>query len=1404
MKNKRRKLQVEKTNEETEIFNQKLDQIDMKMKTLDEQEDLLLDQLKNINEKKRKIVDLDKNVEKKKLNKGKENLQLAQYEESFNCNLENRVEFAPTAMVRIECMGVHLEPTRGFIDSGSQPSLIDNGLARKLKFGFIRNLRRLIGINGDPFEIRYRLILKIRPWYETVEDVYLEEIFWVLPEQSGWNPIYMPNKILNPAIGQNSTDRPLADKQFWLPNKIHLIFGIGFFARIIMSVIQRNFDGTALMDTFYGIIIFGAHKENHDQNGRVFSAIQYNESEQLDKLLKRLWEGDQIENCSPYTEEELQVEKHFLETHFRDETGRFVAKLPIKENISDIGSSKEIAWRRFIIGERKRMKNPRLQSVYVEKMREMIHKKHLVLATEKAKPGELQYYIPHHSIKKDDRIVYDASCKTDKGISLNDIQLLGPKLQKDLHEIIMRFRRHKVAIYADIKKMFNQVRLAQEQWKLQTIFWRENPNQPLREYWFTVITFGLSASAFIAVRCVIEAGRQAKDKYPNAAKAIEKDFYMDDTVTGAESISEAIKLGKQMYRILKGAGFELAKWRSNKPEVIQAMSNETEVESTVMLSEVEDTTKVLGIKWLIEEDKFTFVVKSPKLEGVVTKRRIVSCVAQLYDPNGYLSPVIIIGKIMIQDLWRIGVDWDEKVPQEIEDRWNEYWNGIIHLEKFTIDRWLKTESLSKTQIHGFSDSSEAALGACLYVRSEYPNGMVTSNLLTSKTKVTPLRTVTIPRLELAAAEMLSRMLKRVMESMEWEAIDYVLWTDSSVAYHWIKKVPRELKTYVGNRVASIQNNTDIRKWRHIDGKQNPADLLTRGLIPIELVNNAMWLHGPDWLTLPEVEWPKSTIMQEPTEQIHQEMKVFSVTGFKDQLRIGIKGTTESVPLLEYVSKLEQVVNIISYAKRFIRKWLHKPKGISKRARKSVNEIEQEVFPPTKEEKAEAMEYLIRKTQQQYYNKELTALKAEKRLPEKSIIESLKPVMDDKEVLRVGGRLDRAEIDYEMKHPVIIPNGSKLAILLIDYAHRKTKHGGSQLIMQFIRQSYWIPKLRRESRNFIHKCVVCVRLNARLEKQLMAELPGERVQVGKPFLHTGVDYAGPFELKMISRTERGVRKKCWVAIFVCLKTRAVHIEIVTSLSTVDFIACYERFIARRGRCEKMFSDNGTGFVGADKEFKKALEKWAAKEMLDHLHERGTEWKFIAPAAPHQGGIYEAAVKSMKFHLKRIIMHQVLPYEQFNTLLIQIEAILNSRPLHPLSDDPNDIQALTPGHFLVGEPLILPLPFDLDNRPDTVGTRLWRERQKMIDHFWKRWQMEYLSTLQERKKWRREKENIKLGQLVLIKSENFPPTQWALGRVCKLLPGKDGLVRTVVVQLSNNQLTRPIQKLVIVPVEAEKLE
>lgn len=520
------------------------------------------------------------------------------------------------------------------------------------------------------------------------------------------------------------------------------------------------------------------------------------------------------------------------------------------------------------------------------------------------------------------------------------------------------------------------------------------------------------------------------------------------------------------------------------------------------------------------------------------------------------------------------------------------------------------------------------------------------------------------------------------------------------------------------------------------------------------------------------------------------MRDHSETEFREPLRIG-KWNEETekydyVPLLDYANNLDKALRLLAYWFRYIRARVIKYKPPEKGTRSSPRP-----HPPTHDEKALAMDLFIRRTQQQYYNIELTALSTSKSIPEKSKLIALNPKLDSTGLMRVGGRLDKATIDYEMRHPVIIPKGSRLAWLLIDSAHRVNNHGGVQVAMHHIRQRYWILQLRDELKQYIRKCIDCVRNKPQTVEQMMADLPADRVTPGGPFEVSGVDYAGPFSVKYLDR-------------FVCMKTRAVYLETVDDLTSSSFVSCFECFVARRGPCRKLYSDNGTSFVGAEKEIARAYKQWQEDGTVNSIAKKGTEWTFMTPAAPHQGGIYEAAVKSMKFHLKRVVGARMLEHRQFRNLLCNIEAVLNSRPLTPLTDDPEDVQALTPAHFFGNGPIFVPPPFRHINDTDLEGRKLWIERQKMLQHFWQRWQNEYLTTLQERKKWRRKKENVKIGQLVVIREENLPPAQWKLGRIAELMPARDGLVRNVMVKTMNGKFKRPVQKICVLPIDSEVKE
>lgn len=384
--------------------------------------------------------------------------------------------------------------------------------------------------------------------------------------------------------------------------------------------------------------------------------------------------------------------------------------------------------------------------------------------------------------------------------------------------------------------------------------------------------------------------------------------------------------------------------------------------------------------------------------------------------------------------------------------------------------------------------------------------------------------------------------------------------------------------------------------------------------------------------------------------------------------------------------------------------------------------------------------------------------------------------------------------------LLSPKGD-LSTLIIREAHKNTLHGGVQQVLQIVRENFWIYQARQLAKKLIGQCPTCFRYKIKLQKQLMADLPSSRTKPERPFKVCGVDYMGPVGLS--SKTGRNPTiTKAYVSVFVCFVTRAIHLELVSDQSTAQFMQALRRFIARRGPVAQLLSDNGTNFVGANNylaQIYKKQDEWANGEVAEKFQ---IKWKFITPNAPHHGGLHEAAVKSVKKHLQRVIGAQNLTFEEYYTLLTQVEACVNSRPISALSDDATDLSAITPAHFLIGEPMItLSEPEELKTTRMNCLKR-WEMVQQMHQHFWERWHHEYIITLSQRPKWRITQENLKIGDLVIIREDNMHPSQWHLGRISETYPAQDGLVRSVQVRTKFGTYKRPITKLGLLPVEREE--
>ncbi|GAB1867788.1 Integrase catalytic domain-containing protein [Camponotus japonicus] len=735
-------------------------------------------------------------------------------------------------------------------------------------------------------------------------------------------------------------------------------------------------------------------------------------------------------------------------------------------------------------------------------------------------------------------------------------------------------------------------------------------------------------------------------------------------------------------------------------------------------------------------------------------------------------------KILIQSAWLKKLGWDTPLPSADALSWRNLLSDLPRLNEIRVSRWLGSDGPhAQVELHGFADASERGYAAVVYLRST-TGTRTTLHLLAAKGKVAPVRPVSLPRLELCAATLLTNLTNHTRTLLGLSTAPAILWSDSKVTLHWIQGHASRWKTYVANRVSQIQTQLPEAQWRHVPGRDNPADCASRGVQPSDLIGHPLWWTGPSWLLEDRALWPTDDCVL-PDAELPEQRAVSSLNAVGKAIG---KAVTEPDILLRFSSLLRVTAWCLRWRRQTPQR-THNPAGTA------------QTFEP--HETDDALLRWVRTLQALHYKDEVSSLSRGRALPPRSPLTKLSPYLDDSGIMRVGGRLKHAILSHDESHPIIIPPDSRMSGLLVDSCHRRTLHGGVQLILGLLRQRFWIPRGRAIVKRSIHRCVTCTRWRAAAPQPLMGNLPQERVTPVRSFLRTGVDYAGPILIR--TSKGRGHRaNKGFISVFVCLSSKAVHLEVVSDYTAEAFLAAFRRFVSRRGLCREMFSDCGTNFTGASRELREMFRASTAdgRRIAQAAASDGIRWRFNPPAAPHFGGLWEAAVKSTKHHHRRVIGEATLTFEEMTTLLAQVEACLNSRPLQPLTDDPDDLTALTPGHFLIGAPLLaVPEPSLATERDNTLSR--WQLLKKMRDHFWERWSREYLQTLACRPKWQKNETGPSIGDLCLLRSETTPPTRWPLARITALHPGDDGVTRVVTVRTTSSDLVRPLAKIILLP-------
>ncbi|XP_062704539.1 uncharacterized protein LOC134286864 [Aedes albopictus] len=1174
-----------------------------------------------------------------------------------------------------------------------------------------------------------------------------------------------------PSVKINTSSWPipvgvqLADPTFHTPNRIDMLIGASKFFALLKSGHIHLADGLPeLHETHLGWV-FSGELDNEVSNTVLAHHVSL---DSLGETISRFWEVEDVSQSAKEEVESDTCEENFRSTHRRTQTGRYVVSLPFREDVAVLQDNRSVALRRFLMLERRFQKDPSLKQLYVAFIAEYEALGHCQEVDESNDdPSEGRYYLPHHAILRPTssttklRVVFDASAKgTPESKSLNEVLQVGGVVQSDLLSILLRFRGHPVVFTADIAKMYRQILVAAEHTRFQRIFWRTEPNQRLRVLELLTVMYGTASAPFLATRCLVQLCKDEGSRFPIAAKIITEDCYVDDVLSGADSAEEAAEAQSQLEGLLQLGGFPIHKWSSNCPELLERIPEENR-EKLVRLDSTADNEviKTLGLTWSPSSDEFLFVTRSKfpaDSTETYTKRKVFSEIGRLFDPLGLVSPIIVVAKILMQKLWTAGLSWDEKLEGELLQSWLKFRDALPQMCEMKIPRRVIPSTAVAMEIHGFCDASISAYGAVLYVRSVFPDGSAELRLLCSKSRVAPIAELSIPRKELLAV-----------------VDDVVLWSDSQIVLAWLRKPLTSLQVFVRNRVSEIVTETQDYTWKYVSTKENPADIVSRGSLPKALMCNELWWKGPSFLQEARYE------IEPPNQLPDAELPEMKLTPFVSAAVYNV----DDLPVFTKFSSFRKLQRVIALS-RFISNCRVKDPKLRNRVRYlTVPELRR------------SLETIIKVVQHEVLSDEINRI--ENNEPCKRIA-SLNPVCQNG-ILRVGGRLKNSPVLTMTKHPYILPRHPIVDLLIRAY-HLENMHVGPSSLLVILRGRFWLTEGRSAVRKITRSCVICFRARPTMTTQLMGDLPACRVTPAHPFEVTGVDYAGPVFVKQGRR--KPVVEKAYIAVFVCMVTRAVHLELVSDMTTEAFIAALQRFVSRRGLPREMHSDNGSNFRGAKSElnelYKLFRSQYALHEIEGFCLSKEIAWSFIPPEAPNFGGLWEAAVKSAKYHLKRTLKDTHLTFEEYITVLTQVEAILNSRPLYATSPDPDNPEVLTPGHFLIGRPInAIAEPSYQDIAANRLGR--WQFLQKLRENFWKKWKNDYLQSLQQRTKDYIRKHNLQPGMVVLLEEQNMPPLSWKLGKIVRTYPGSDELVRTVDVKIGGTVYKRPASKIAVLPIQ-----
>ncbi|XP_064480512.1 uncharacterized protein LOC135394016 [Ornithodoros turicata] len=941
---------------------------------------------------------------------------------------------------------------RIMFDGGSQRSFISRRMAKKLGCKYLETEELTVEVFGGHLTERsfrrVRLSMSSRSGEKSFEiealetDSICEQILPMIDKdiQSKLN-----DKNLEPADVIQTDSKEIA-----------VLIGSDYYWEVVSGKVEDLGKGLRAIETSFGWCVQGPIPTGgnvvHCDKTVVLRTVT--QERPLEELVTKLWDLDSlgIRETENDDTRDNDVVTSFMETVVKVEDGYQVC-LPWKTEV-DLESNEAVARKRLHQLLRKLTRDPQLMSEYDNVIRQQLRSGIAEVASPHQSSQGRTYYMPHQAVIREGasttklRVVFDASSHDAKAKSLNDNLESGPNLNCDLVALLLNFRKYRVAMVADIEKAFLQIGVTDADRDALRFLWlKEAPthDQPLPDietYRMTRVPFGTTSSPFLLAATLQHHLRSLKDEYPVTCTLLSESLYVDDLLVGAADEGSAEKLYREAKSIFQTASMKLHKWASNSP----TMRNLFEEEATAAMpqGQVAGVLKVLGLSWNPATDNLTFAVDSVRQiseQRKDTKRFVLQTAARLYDPMGLISPFLVTAKLCFQRTWRLKLGWDEILPDDIRHQWADWCDDLRHLSRIQVPRFYEyglSDVADSRVLHVFADASTAAYGAVVYLCVRDLTGRTTTTLVLAKSRIAPLKQLTLPRLELMASLVASRLFQYIGGNLKLDVGGVHFWTDSMITLHWIQGDAARWKPFVRNRVTEIQKNSDSHPWHYCPSKENPADLMTRGISAQRLIESQLWWKGPPWIVSDESSWPG----RPPTTRFASE----ELEEMKSQV-LTTATSTSTVPVLLDINKYSSVLKL-HRTTAWVLRYIHNLKSHVRRSGVlSTEEIE----------KAEV--HWITTVQRMTFQHELSCIEKGSKIPSNSPLRDLTPFIDNDGIIRAGGRLQFSHGTYDERHPRILPGDHHYTKLLVRQTHHQLLHAGIRDTLLQLRENFWTSRQR---------------------------------------------------------------------------------------------------------------------------------------------------------------------------------------------------------------------------------------------------------------------------------------------------------------------------------------------------------